>query len=110
MVADDRSGAWRDRRRTMDDTASEIAADIARLATSFAETFTELAAQREVSAELVPQRADELLQKARDARAFAEHERHEAERWGQLAEGGPAGGEDDVLSPGGRSQGSSRPE
>ncbi len=110
MDADDRFGAWRDRRRAIDDRASRMAADIAYLATSLAETFTELAAQREVSAGLVPQRADELLQKARDARAFAEHERREADRWAQLAEGGPAGGEDDVPSPGRRSQRSSRTE
>jgi hypothetical protein len=109
MDADERSVAWRDRRRALDHAASEIAADVAPLARSLSGTFAQLAAQREASAELVPQRAEELLQEARDARALAEHERCEAERWAQLAEDGPAGGEDDGPSPGGRSRGSSRP-
>ncbi len=69
MVADEQRGAWHDRRRAMDDVASTSAADTARPAAAFAETVAELAAQRGVGAELVPHRADELLQEARDARA-----------------------------------------
>jgi hypothetical protein len=53
----------------MDDVASTSAADTARPAAAFAETVAELAARRGVGAELVPHRADELLQEARDARA-----------------------------------------
>lgn len=85
VVADEQRENWLERRRALTERHARAAADVARLAAAIAETCVQVAARREAGAALLPQHADELLQKARDARAFAEHERRQAARWARLA-------------------------